>query len=250
MEEDLFVKVYGLSDKGLVRSKNEDYYFYNDNIFIVADGVGGHNAGDLASKLTVEVLMDHFNDKEYQINDLSNEMLNAINEANNSVFEKSKEKKEYRKMGSTLVLALWSEPDNLFVANVGDARAYIFRKNNLELISKDHSVVRNMINKGEITVENARKHPYRNMITQAIGLEPEIKPYSTKKRIKDGDIILLCSDGLWDMLTDEEIKKYLSKNLEPKELCKKLINAANNAGGVDNITVLVLHFLKDKKYSN
>ena len=253
MKKKLNVKAYGISDVGRVRSKNEDYYALSENVFIVADGMGGHKSGDVASKLTVETIMDFFDEQkniyngEFVKKNISEKILNAIFDANSKVLEKATERRDFQGMGTTLVIAFWAYPDQLYIANVGDSRAYHLRDNNLILMSKDHSVVGKMINMGELTSEKAREHPYRNLITQAVGLEAVIKPYYTIKNLRDGDIILLCSDGLWDMLPDEQIKRYLLEKQDPKELCEHLVAAANEAGGTDNITVVILYFFNNEK---
>jgi protein phosphatase len=143
-------------------------------------------------------------------------------------------------MGTTLVLAL-IRGINLYIANVGDSRVYLYRNRSLRLLSSDHSVVAELMKQGEITKDEVRSHPQRNLVTQVIGINPFTECYQKKLELSGEDIIMLCSDGLWDMISDEEIKEIIVKNeKKPKNLCNDLIRAAKGAGGKDNITVIVI----------
>jgi protein phosphatase len=241
------IKGYGLTDIGCNRPKNEDYFDINNYIFVLADGIGGHNAGEIASKLAVKNFMKIINKNKDIINKRqSNEIQvqqiikDAIVKTNEIVFKKSNQKIEYNGMGTTIVTALYQKPNTIHIANVGDSRAYLLRKGKLELLTQDHSITGNMLREGKITKSEANNHPYRHYLTRSIGTSDNIKIYTIYFNVLPDDIILLCSDGLWDVLSDEQIIFLLQKNHSLEKTCQDLIVKANELKSADNISSIVI----------
>ena len=234
------LKVGAKTDKGLIRENNEDAFYVDvkKGIFIVADGMGGHNAGEVASQMAVDEIKKYLNSQE--INNLSQILKQAIIKANEAIYEKAEKDPNLEGMGTTVVVAIINNKNkNLHIAHVGDSRAYILTKKGLKQITDDHSLVNEWVKEGKITLEEARFHPMRNVITRALGVKKEVEveintiPYQ-------GESILLCTDGLTDMLEDKEIEEIIKNNPDPKEACKALIEEANKKGGKDNITVILI----------
>ncbi len=248
----MVLDVYGASDIGCVRSLNEDsfciYGFEDEKIpgfCVLSDGMGGHNAGEVASQKTVqfvaELLLEGMpEDRE----SLPRELQKAVKETNERIFRMAVSNQAQQGMGATLVIAA-VEPDEAYIANVGDSRAYAYRNHELMQITKDHSVVEEMLANGSITPEEARVHPQRNIITRAIGTDPIVEPDIFEYDYLAGDTLLLCSDGLSGMVDDGEIKKILEENKNAKQTVSALIEAAKEQGGQDNITVLCIRFLQE-----
>jgi len=250
-----FIKVhgYGFTDIGYNRLKNEDYYDMNNYLFVLADGIGGHNAGEIASKLAVENVIKIINENEdiiynKQNNEIQHQQLikDAISKTNEIVFKKSNQKIEYNGMGTTLVLALYQKPNTIHIANVGDSRAYLLRKGKLDLLTQDHSVTGSMLREGIITKLEVDNHPYRHHITRSIGTSKNIEAYASFFNVFPEDIILLCSDGLWEVISDEEIIISLQKNNSLKKICENLKAKAIEQKSSDNISSIVLRFSKTR----
>lgn len=243
---DFVLKSFGITDVGLVREHNEDYYIIDEKLglFIVADGLGGHKGGEVASRLATDTILKFFQEKpqkELEEATINNKIDQAIQKAHQAILTLSPQDDSLKGMGTTVVLAFFRPPDSFSIANVGDSRAYLFRNQKMELLTQDHSAVALLIQQGKITPVEARTHPSRNIVTQAIGIVGlAMGCYQRKLNLKDGDIIILCSDGLWDMLADESIEEIVLKERRPKELCSNLIEATKQAGGKDNITVIVV----------
>ena len=246
--EDLFESVHGLTDVGMERDNNEDYFLVNTakNLFVVADGMGGHNAGEVASLNATEAVNDHFTPEilseirgsRIKINDELNDCLYA---ANQKILDMAQKNTDYQGMGCTLVVAL-VERGALHTGHVGDARAYLCKENGLHLLTTDHSKVMELVKAGQMTLEEARQSPLKNELSQAIGSPLPIIPDYNFCELKNGDKVLLCSDGLWDMLSDEEIC-YMVKQPQPaRSICEELVKKANDAGGHDNITVVLIEY--------
>jgi len=242
-KEHFMLDVAAVTDIGLIRESNEDSYAIDKKtgLFVLADGLGGHSGGEVASKLAVDTITTFFKrlPKEARESSVTKTIRNAVQAAHENIIKESVVNPILAGMGSTLVLALIRER-TLYVANVGDSRAYLYHDNNLRLLSYDHSVVSELIKQGEITKDEARRHPQRNLVTQVIGINPFTDCYQKKLELCGGDIIMLCSDGLWDMISDKEIEEIIKNEEEPKNLCSDLINAAKDAGGRDNITIVVI----------
>lgn len=238
------MEYFGLSNKGKVRGNNEDFFHLpqEDNeikLFVVADGMGGENAGEVASCLAVSSIAVHINEHYNQIDDIPLLLRQALNNANKTVFETSKTDKNYKKMGTTVVCALIKD-DVAYIANVGDSRCYIVTDNNLQQISIDHSFVQEMIDKGLLSIDEALNHPNKNLITRAIGVERFVNVDVFSKPFKKGDKLLLASDGLTGMIDADTIRNIINNSKDCKEAVKQLIDSANEAGGRDNITAVLI----------
>ncbi len=237
------LKTFSITDIGKKRKLNQDYVYTSENpignlpnVFIVADGMGGHNAGDYASKFTVETIVKEI-ENSFEVN--PEKILNkAIETANERVIELSKENENFEGMGTTVVAATCMGK-YLRVANVGDSRLYVVGEK-ITQITRDHSLVEEMIRMGGIDRESARNHPDKNIITRAIGATENIKIDFFNVELKLGDIVLMCSDGLTNMLEDEEIRMILNGQRDIVEKAEELVKAANNNGGKDNIAVVLI----------
>jgi len=238
------LKTFSITDIGRKRKLNQDFVYTSEipvgnlpNIFIVADGMGGHNAGDYASKVTVETMM-----KEIESSFEKNPTLilrKAIEAANEVIRRKAGEEAAFEGMGTTVVAAT-CVGKYLQVANVGDSRLYIINQKEIKQITRDHSLVEEMVRMGGIGREEARNHPDKNIITRAIGALDTVEPDFFTEELKEGDIILMCSDGLTNMLEDEEIRMILSGARDIVEKAQELVQAANENGGRDNISVILI----------
>lgn len=236
------MRTFSGTDTGRRRDMNQDYMYISEtpvgnlpNLFILADGMGGHNAGDYASRYTVEVIVNAVrNSSEHSPAVV---IRRAIAEANQAVMEKARTDIDLEGMGTTVVVATVQDRE-LCVANVGDSRLYVLGTD-MEQITKDHSYVQEMVRRGEISPEVARIHPDRNIITRAVGGGREVEVDFFEVELKDGDRILMCSDGLTDMLEDEEIFEIVNENQDIGAAMQELIDTANEYGGNDNITVIL-----------
>lgn len=232
------------SDQGKVRNSNEDACIANlpSKTFLVADGMGGHAAGEIASQIAASTV-EEFLTKSDSDSNSENLLRQAVEEANTRVYETQMEKPEYRGMGSTLTVLYFSS-SRFYVAQVGDSRAYLFRNGALNQLTQDHSVVWPLYENGILTKEDISKHPQKNLITRSIGTYPQVDVDLQNNAAHEGDIFLLCSDGLTDVLTDQDIARTLISNRKStQELADRLVDAANEAGGPDNITVIVVRLL-------
>lgn len=231
-----------VTDVGQKRTMNQDFVFASDgpvgslpNLLIVADGMGGHQAGDTASRYTVEVIVDCVK-KDKERNPIR-VLRTAIEKANEKVREKAAGDERLYGMGTTVVAATVID-DYLYVANVGDSRLYLVRDHIMQ-ITKDHSLVEEMVRMGEITREEARNHPDKNIITRAVGANRRIAVDFFDMRLEKEDILLLCSDGLSNMIEDAEIEQIIRNGKELPEIAMNLIAKANQNGGKDNIAVVL-----------
>jgi protein phosphatase len=251
MGRKITLKAKGLSDTGLARKSNEDDYIIAGEVglFIVADGLGGHNAGEIASKSATKAILKYFQEapKKDPSENIENKINTAVQIAHQQILDLSLTDPVLKGLGTTFVGAFFRPPSYFYIANIGDSRAYLLRNKKLELLSQDHSLVAQLVQRGEITQEEMRMHPSKNIVTQALGIDIGMGCYQKKIEVRDKDIIILCSDGLWDMLADKDIERIAVENAaEPQSLCSSLVNAANAAGGNDNITVIVI-FVSDRK---
>ena len=231
---------------GKVRDKNEDSYFCQNEgpkIFIVADGMGGHNAGEIASKIAIETVSEYLNQYFLHNNKFTSEALEeAINIANKRIFDKSQTLEELDGMGTTITVSL-IDNNTLYIGHIGDSRAYILRDDKLIQLTQDHTLVSELVKNGTISEIEAIKHPKRNIITKALGTEEFIEPDILKLDIINNDIIILCTDGLTNAVSNEEIKDIFLKSGNLQRNCEALVELANNRGGHDNITVLALRYM-------
>ena len=232
------------TDVGRKRANNEDKFLCDagEKLFIVADGMGGHAAGEQASAIVIESLHRQLA-RAPVATDLSSPvgsvLERALIQANQDVIEQSTAHTEWHGMGSTAVVALFKN-SALHVANVGDSRAYLISEGRYQIVSRDHSVAALLCEQGHISAGDIRTHPRRNQLTMCLGGEPQIDPEYSSHPLQRNDRILLCSDGLWEMLTDREIVRLVSSHPVPQEAVVALIDAANEAGGKDNITAIVI----------
>lgn len=237
------MKAQTVTDIGQTRVVNQDYVYYSltevgclPNLFIVADGMGGHKAGDMASRYTVESYVSLVRDSSDK--DPVSVINNTCFKVNQMLRKKAEESVDYEGMGTTLVVACIS--DNILkVANIGDSRLYIVN-DDITQITRDHSWVEEMISLGEIKREQARTHEKKNIITRAIGGSDNVEPEMFSVDLQDGDKILMCTDGLTNMLEDSEILNIIKNNSDIKEAAEILCRQANDNGGKDNISVMLI----------
>ena len=274
------MKVSGLTDVGRVRDHNEDAYLIDNSLLIVADGMGGAAAGEVASSIAIKTISEDLSDFSYTNNKEAIKILqNSIKKADEEIKVQMEQDPTLHGMGTTLVIALHFD-SHLLIGNVGDSRAYIIAKQNAGIhkesdenfiskaeaktgalpkfeidkknrgsesitrLTEDHSVVMEMVNSGVISEEDIRTHPLRNRITRCLGSIVGSKPDFLWHEISNGDTLLLCSDGLWEMVHEDLILAIVNSSSNPEDICKRLITAANNSGGADNITVITAVFEK------
>ena len=220
------------TDKGRVREGNEDAYLVEPPLYAVADGMGGHRGGEVASQLALETIAELFRKGDMPLTE-------QVREANRAVFERSGTDRAVAGMGTTLTAAL-VQGELAHLIHVGDSRAYLLRAGTLRQLTEDHTLVNRMVKAGEITAAEAEVHPHRNVITRSLGTEADLDVDEQDVGLLEGDRLLLCSDGLTGMLTEEQVQAILEATPAAQEAADRLVRAANNAGGVDNITVVVL----------
>ncbi len=244
---------YGLTDVGRKRKHNEDAYLLDAErgLFVVADGMGGHAAGEVASRLTVESIQefiagtedDHDNTWPFGYNNRysvdGNRLSTAVERANEKVMRAVVNRPELKGMGTTVVAALFDEKRATLV-HVGDSRAYLYRDSELRRLTDDHSWVQEQVNAGILSEEEARSHPLKNVVTRALGGGAHVAVDLIEIPVGDGDRFLLCSDGLTGMVSDEEITEALSSTRSLEQIVRGLIDLANERGGVDNITAITV----------
>jgi PPM family protein phosphatase len=226
------IEVGAATDIGRVREVNEDSYLVEAPLFAIADGMGGHRGGDVASSLALETVEARFLDGDGSLAD-------QVREANRAVHDRSQADRAVSGMGTTLT-AVIVEDATARLAHVGDSRAYLLRAGDLRQITSDHTLVARMVKAGEISAEEAAVHPHRNVITRSLGTEPSVAVDEDSLPLLDDDRLLLCSDGLTSMVQEDQIQAILEAEPDPQRAADRLVRAANRAGGVDNITVLVL----------
>lgn len=241
---------FGLSDVGKRRKQNEDRFLINDalGLYVVADGMGGHRGGACASQLAVDTIFQvirsiHDDPKELEraslkATDYKGWLTYAVQRASASVHDKAATDESLRGMGTTVV-AILIRDDKLYIANVGDSRSYLIRNERIKQLTEDHSLVSEHVKAGLLSAVDARKHRLKNVITRSVGFQPQVDVDVQVKPLKFGDRLLLCSDGLSNMLDDSQLFEIINEN-PIKSACEQLIDIANEQGGDDNITVVVL----------
>ena len=238
------MKISSATSTGKVRPVNEDSFFVSEIdsnggvLAVVADGMGGHNAGEVASTQAVKIL------KEFDLNKdipIKNSLLDAISCANNEIYKMSKHDPKLFGMGTTVTACVIID-DKLTAAQVGDSRLYLLRNKEISQITKDHSLVEMLLESGEITKEDAKHHPQKNVITRALGTDSTVEADTYELQLLPDDIILLCSDGLVNMVDDERILSIIENSTDFGSLSNILVEEAENAGGHDNITVILIKF--------
>ena len=232
------------TDVGNVRKMNQDYYYVSEDgcLNILADGMGGYTGGEVASRLAVisavEYLHKSFNkEAEYPKEEILSIIKKTIEYANNEVYKKSKEIEELEQMGTTMEICLIYR-NRAFIAHIGDSRVYRIRKGIMRKLTKDHSYVQTLVEDGTITKEEAEHHPKKNMLMKALGCEEKIEADVMVKGFLKNDVILICSDGLTNMVSEEEIHSIIEENVQ--NAGEKLIKEAKENGGLDNITLILI----------
>lgn len=239
------MQAFGLTDKGITRINNQDYLYslpcktgVLPNLFIVADGMGGHLAGDYASKYTVMRITELIEQNVTENSDI--ELIDeCIQTVNKELYSKAEMEEEFSGMGTTLVLC-YIRDNIVYVANVGDSRLYIINESDIRQITHDHSLVEELIAQGSIEKDSFTYYEKKNVITRAVGVADSVCVDYFEAELSEGDSVLLCSDGLTNMVSDDEIMRIVNNNIESEDCVKELINKANSNGGRDNITVVVI----------
>jgi PPM family protein phosphatase len=242
----MHVSGFAATDRGRVRERNEDAYHCGTTLFAVADGLGGHRAGEIASGIAIEVVAKLDQPPPDDPDEARHALMEAFAAANRAVIEKAAADPAYSGMATTLTVALLHQ-DQLHIAHVGDSRAYLLRDGEpLRQLTSDHTVVAQLVRQQRMSRDEAAVHPFRSVLVTAVGLEPEplvdlLRPLD----LQPGDQVLLCSDGLTEPVADETIAELLAANSDGDAACLALIDAANRAGGPDNITVVLLRARAD-----
>lgn len=236
---------YGIrTDRGLKRKLNED----NCNVlvgypgvpacFVIADGMGGHKGGEIASKQAVDWVCERLLKADWETEDVSGLLKTIISNVNNDLYNFSLLDEATQGMGTTLIITVLKD-GRLYIGHVGDSRVYIIRDNLIQKITWDHSFIEELVKNGSITKDEAVNHPKRNLITRAVGYELDLLVDTYEIEIKENDVVLLCTDGLTNMLEEDEVLDIITKIHDPQLACDTLIQNANNKGGEDNITVII-----------
>ncbi|UCD84763.1 MAG: Stp1/IreP family PP2C-type Ser/Thr phosphatase [Deltaproteobacteria bacterium] len=242
----------GMTHIGMVRTRNEDHFIVNDelSLYIVADGMGGHVGGEEASRIAIETveqvitrLKNNPDDTlpytyEEKIAPPARALKYSVRLASDKIYQKARQSPEYRGMGTT-VTALWLEGGGAHIAHVGDCRGYLLRDGKIEQLTEDHSWVQEQVNAGNISAEEAKNHRLRNVITRSVGFEEDVEIDTYSGDLRAGDIHLLCSDGLSSLVNEAELNK-IARDSEPEEACRQMVDLANERGGTDNITVVIV----------
>lgn len=238
------MQTFSITDKGRTRNTNQDYVYCEENavgsfpnLFIVADGMGGHNAGDTASRMCVEEVVSQI-EQSTKVTPIGI-FEQAVAAANEKVFQASLSDKALNGMGTTIVATVVFG-DTAYIVNVGDSRLYVY-KDTFRQVTIDHSLVEEMVQSGKLHKEDMRTHPNENIITRALGTNSDVKADCFEIEVDEGDVLLLCSDGLSNMLEDEKIERIIRSNREDmSEAGRQLVQEANEAGGKDNISVVLI----------
>lgn len=237
------MQVWGVTDRGAVRQQNQDAYaasVLEDGrvIALVCDGMGGARAGNVASAMAVELFMEEFL-KEGQKGLVEERMSHAASAANQAVFQRSVHDEDCAGMGTTMVAALVGEQEAV-ILNEGDSRAYHISSEGIVLVTRDHSLVEDLVERGELTREQARTHPHKNLITRALGAEPMLMADCFRQALSEGDYLLLCSDGLSNVVNEQEMLYEVIHGGEDDQCCQRLLDIALSRGAPDNVTVVLV----------
>ena len=229
------LRVGASTDVGLVRTRNEDTYLVEDPLFIVADGMGGHRGGDVASKLTVETVQE----ARPASDESGGSLVEAVRRANRVVHERAAGDRDLHGMGTTIT-ALQAREGTGRIAHVGDSRAYLLRNGTLQQLTQDHTLVQQMVEEGKLSPEEAERHPARHIMTRALGVDEDVAVDELTLDLHAGDRLLLCSDGLTGMLTPDDIQELLVRESDPQKAADELVALAVERGGEDNVTVVLV----------
>ena len=228
------MRVGAMTHVGQVRTVNQDGYLAQDSILAVADGMGGHQAGEVASSIALEVMAEWPFDWQHPQESLQQ----AMARANREILKLAEGNEDLAGMGTTLSMALLANK-RAHIAHIGDSRIYKFDGRKLHQLTKDHSVVAELVRSGALTKTEALIHPHRNVLTKALGTAPMVLFDTAEENLQDGDILILCTDGLYSLITDEEITDMVGTISDPQQAAERLVALANERGGHDNITALV-----------
>jgi PPM family protein phosphatase len=231
------VRVGAATDIGQVREGNEDSYLVVEPLYAVADGMGGHRGGEVASSLALDTVHGMFERSE-------GSLAEQVVQANRAVFDRSQNDRSVSGMGTTLTAAL-IDGNRVHLVHVGDSRAYLLRGGELAQLTEDHTLVHRMVMEGEISQEEAETHPHRSILTRALGVDQSVQVDEGDVEVADGDRLLLCTDGLTGMVPEGQIREILLESADPQEAVDTLVKVANRAGGIDNITAVILDFAED-----
>jgi len=246
------IEIVGHSNVGKKRSNNEDFFALDAKVgfFVIADGMGGHNHGEVASKMAVETIwnsMERFilvNQRvmgkmdDIRVSEQANQLANAVQLANQVIFESANSQLQYAGMGTTLDAVLFHE-NKAIVAHVGDSRVYLVRNGSLTQITQDHSLVEDQLRQGLINKEQAKNSNFKNILTRSLGMSETTEVDVVEVNLCSGDFLIGCTDGLNKMVSDDEILKTIPLMKTPKMIVERLVDIANDAGGIDNVTVVV-----------
>ncbi len=239
------VKGWGVTDKGAVRQQNQDAYYLDMTdhglaVAVVCDGMGGAKAGNVASTLAVDNLVETLrNQTTTETSDPGQVLMDAAELANSAVFYRASIDPDCLGMGTTMVAALL-DGGMAYILNIGDSRCYLVNSDGIVRVTRDHSVVEDLVERGDITPEEARLHPRKNLITRALGAEEHIRADLYKKVLAEGDCLLLCSDGLSNVVTDQELLYEIIHGGDMADCCKRLLGIALDRGAPDNVTAVLL----------
>ncbi|MEN1966925.1 Stp1/IreP family PP2C-type Ser/Thr phosphatase [Lentibacillus sp. N15] len=235
-----------LTDRGKVRDHNEDsggIFFNADQQFlaVIADGMGGHKAGDVASQMTINNIQTNWEEVSGLTTpeEMENWLFETIRSVNKSLFDHAQSHVECQGMGTTIVITICT-PDFFTVGHVGDSRCYIANEHGFSQVTEDHSLVNALVKAGQVSKEDAQNHPRKNVVLKAVGTEQQVEPDVQSLEWEHGDRLLLCSDGLTDKLTDEQLSSFVDGNVEMGQAGQQMINLANQLGGEDNISLILI----------
>jgi len=247
----MILRAAASSDVGMRRGANEDRFALAPELglFLVADGMGGHSAGQVASQLAAEAALEAVRALEGGTVSLTEKLRQATEIANRRIFAASQSRRELSGMGTTLVAILASEA-RVALAHVGDSRAYLLRHGRIRCLTDDHSLVGELLRRQEIDEAAAREHPHRHVLTRAVGVRRAVQPDLAELTPMAGDLFLMCSDGLTNHMRDEEIAMLLAADADPQDVCDALVACANDRGGDDNITVVLVRYEKNPDESD
>src|SRR5919197_6094627 len=229
------LRVGAYTDVGRARERNEDSFLSAPPLYAVADGMGGHRGGNVASSLALKVLAEIAQPGNWR------QLVEQVREANRAILDQARRDRTLSGMGTT-VTAAFMDNSEVHLAHVGDSRGYLIRGGEISQITEDHTLVHRMVQEGKISPSEAEHHPQRSIVVRALGVEDPVEVDELTVAVKEGDHILLCSDGLYSMVPDKQIKDVLLSTQDPQQACDQLVEMANEGGGLDNITVVILEF--------
>jgi protein phosphatase len=240
--------VFGATDIGKMRENNEDYFLVEKEkqLYIVSDGMGGHNAGEVASLNATNTVKEYFtNQRLAEVKKdpklIRGEIVNSIKKAHHHILDMSAQNPDYKGMGCTIVVALIID-DMLHLGHIGDSRAYLADEKSITLLTTDHTYVMQLVKAGKMKMDEIRESNIKNHLSQALGAPITLIPDYGKQQLNQGDRVLICTDGLWDLISDREIYNLLIQNKSKEQICKDFIRKANKKGGLDNITLIVIEY--------